>query len=844
MKRISIGRALLSMLLVPLLASAGSYLVPDDRSMIERADGIAVGVVLSSHSFMAPGGLILTDHLVGVEEGLKGAVAAGATATIREVGGTVGDESLVSSTAPGFAPGERVLVFLSRLAPDRWTTWSGELGKFSFVRDLDSAVLVREATAEEIFGWELPSARRYERVREAEEFLGYVRRVVASGTSQPASAAGAVAQEGPVEADSASVASTAAGIWNGDSGSSINVSISGTAASNTYGSVNGSNTLNFDVPESFTYGGGTQPLAGTVVGQALLRASSAQHQSSLGESYYTSTECDIVIQASLGFIETEVTAHEMGHCLGFRHSNVGTPSSSVALMNSSVGNGASLKAWDRDAANQVYGDGTYDATSTSGNAFLMQFSFTPAAGGRWQSGGFSMNVFETPVCSLPVITSQPASPSIASGQTATLTVTATGATSYQWYRGTSGSELNLISGATTSSYTTEALTATSQYWVKVTNACGSVNSTTATVTISCPKPGITVQPQSSSISSGESKLLSVVASNGPLTYQWYRGNAGDTSQPIAGATNSTYTTGALTSTTSFWVKVTNSCGSTNSVTATLTVCVIPTITAQPQNATITSGQAATLTVVASGATMYQWYRGIKGSTTNPINGATTSSYNTGPLTATSQYWVRAASNCAAADSDTVTVTVQSSCVAPAITAQPQSATVDFGETATLTVAATGTNLQYQWYQGPKGDLGRPIAGATTSAYTTPALTAAAQYWVFISNECGNASSETATLTVGCSIAITQEPQSVKIQKGETASFSVAATGPAPLTYQWYVGASGDESDPIAGATGTTLGTGAISKTTKFWVKVTSPCGTVDSQTATASVPGRKRIVRR
>ncbi|HEY0594044.1 MAG TPA: hypothetical protein VGF40_19895, partial [Thermoanaerobaculia bacterium] len=113
-----------------------------------------------------------------------------------------------------------------------------------------------------------------------------------------------------------------------------------------------------------------------------------------------------------------------------------------------------------------------------------------------------------------------------------------------------------------------------------------------------------------------------------------------------------------------------------------------------------------------------------------------------------------------------------------------------------------------------------------------------------SNECGNASSETATLTVGCSLAITQQPQSVKIQKGATATFTVAATGPAPLTYQWYVGASGDESDPISGATGTTLGTGPITRTTKFWVKVTSPCGSKNSQTATASVPGRKRLVRK
>ncbi|HEY0592874.1 MAG TPA: hypothetical protein VGF40_13970, partial [Thermoanaerobaculia bacterium] len=324
MNRFSIGRALLFLLLVPSLMSAGSYVVPDDQSMIQRADGIAVVVVLSRHSFVAPDGLIMTDYLVGVEEPLKGAFETGAAATIREVGGVVGSEALVSSTAPHFSAGERALVFLERAAPDAWTTWSGELGKFSFARAFGEAVLVREATEDEIFGSGLSESRRYERIRNADRFLAYVRTVVARGDGSDAIGATATPLEGAIEADSASVATAAAGIWNGDSTSSINISVAGTAASNTYGSANGSNTVNFDVPATFTYGGGTTPLAGSTVGQALLRVSSLKHASSLGEEYYSATECDIVIEAGLGAIETEVTAHEMGHCLGFRHSNEGT----------------------------------------------------------------------------------------------------------------------------------------------------------------------------------------------------------------------------------------------------------------------------------------------------------------------------------------------------------------------------------------------------------------------------------------------------------------------------------------------------------------------------------------
>jgi hypothetical protein len=57
----------------------------------------------------------------------------------------------------------------------------------------------------------------------------------------------------------------------------------------------------------------------------------------------------------------------------------------------------------------------------------------------------------------------------------------------------------------------------------------------------------------------------------PLSYQWYQGTSPSTTIPIAGATTSSYTTPALTSTTSYWVRVTNAYGTANSVTATITI---------------------------------------------------------------------------------------------------------------------------------------------------------------------------------------------------------------------------------------------------------------------------------
>src|SRR4029077_14776994 len=69
-------------------------------------------------------------------------------------------------------------------------------------------------------------------------------------------------------------------------------------------------------------------------------------------------------------------------------------------------------------------------------------------------------------------------------------------------------------------------------------------------------------------------------------------------------------------------------------------------------------------------------------------------------------------------SSAATLTVNTAPVAPTITTQPVNQTVTAGQTATFTVAATGTApLSYQWRKN-----GTAISGATSSTYTTPATT--------------------------------------------------------------------------------------------------------------------------
>jgi len=184
------------------------------------------------------------------------------------------------------------------------------------------------------------------------------------------------------------------------------------------------------------------------------------------------------------------------------------------------------------------------------------------------------------------------------------------------------------------------------------------------------------------------------------------------------------------------------------------------------------------------------------------------------------------------------VSVTSPCVAPSITSQPQSQTIQSGQTATMSVSASGTApLSYQWYQGSSGDTSNPIPGAITGSWTTPPLTQTTNYWVRVSNSCGSANSNTATITVTtpCTApSITTNPQGQTIQSGQTAALSVSASGTAPLSYQWYLGSSGDTLTPV-GTNSSSYTTPALTQTTSYWVRVTNSCGSANSNTATITV---------
>ena len=91
------------------------------------------------------------------------------------------------------------------------------------------------------------------------------------------------------------------------------------------------------------------------------------------------------------------------------------------------------------------------------------------------------------------------------------------------------------------------------------------------VDVLCTPPTIlgTSQPVSQTVASGAKAKLRVTAQGGAGTYQWYSGHAPITRFPVAGATSAEFETPAIFGPEMFWVRVSNPCGTVDSLTATV-----------------------------------------------------------------------------------------------------------------------------------------------------------------------------------------------------------------------------------------------------------------------------------
>ncbi|MCC6322424.1 MAG: immunoglobulin domain-containing protein [Phycisphaerales bacterium] len=424
---------------------------------------------------------------------------------------------------------------------------------------------------------------------------------------------------------------------------------------------------------------------------------------------------------------------------------------------------------------------------------------------------------------------QPENQTVCQGEFTTIAVTpsGTGPFTYSWRK--NGNPIGGFSA--TYSINPVEPTHAGNYDCVVTNACGSATSSVAVLTVTA-LPAVTTSPVSVAVCPGDPASFTVVATGAaPLSYQWQKDGA-----DVAGATSPTLNIPSVAAGNAgaYWCVVTNSCGSTFSDAATLTLGGGPTITTQPSPATVCEGQPASFTIVATGTgtITYQWRKGGV-----DVSGATSATYNLATVAiGDAGSYDCVATTCAGATSNAALLTVNS---APSITTQPSGVSGCEGSGVTLSVVAAGTApLSYQWRKNSSD-----IPSATGASLNFPSLAAAdaASYDCVVTNSCGNLASDPAVIDVQPGPSIDTHPTGGGVCEDGTINLTVAASG--ATGFQWRKSGSPLVNGPtgsgssVAGATTASLSitTAGAADADSYTCEVSAACGSVVSNPAVISI---------
>jgi alpha-tubulin suppressor-like RCC1 family protein len=342
--------------------------------------------------------------------------------------------------------------------------------------------------------------------------------------------------------------------------------------------------------------------------------------------------------------------------------------------------------------------------------------------------------------------------------------------------------------------------------VRVTPAAGQTGTATITLNVSDgtairtasfqltvlpTKPLFTLNPEGEKAVNPNSPATftaTYVAGIQPFTYRWRKNGT-----TISGATASSYTISNAQQTHegSYDCVITNSYGSFTTPATALTVNDPVVFLSPPLSQAANVDQEVNLSFQYTGTepVEFQWR---KNGTPLPGENAPNLIF-IADADSGGYYDVIATNSVGSVTSSSATLTVL---VPPAITAQPSDQNVSAGATAFFSVTASGPGLTYQWRRN----------GTDLSKQNGPMLMVSnvqksneGVYDVLVKNSFGAVLSEPAWLTLPTPLSITEQPLDVTAALGDTASFSVTATGQGTLSYQWL-----KDGKPIKGATASTL----------------------------------------
>ncbi len=453
------------------------------------------------------------------------------------------------------------------------------------------------------------------------------------------------------------------------------------------------------------------------------------------------------------------------------HPSYSPPTAGTISTSQTICTGGSPSAFTGTAASGGTGSYTYNWYSCTGGSCPTPVTNNPVAGAGWTNRGTNATGFNEPnnltqtttyvrgvesgecynwsniitvtVAADPSISITTSNQTICSGGNITFFTSVSGGTgtqTYQWQSSPNNSTWSNISGATSASYNTGALSSTTYFRV-LRNAsgigCNQATSNVVTVTVVAdPSVSITTPPQT--ICDGGSLTLntSISGGTGSNLYQWQSSPNNSTWSNVGSLTTSTtLSTGALSSSTYYRViRSANGIGCDDATSASVLITVVadPSINIATSPVVLCNGGSITLTTTTSGGTgtlTNQWQSSPNNSSWTDISGATGFTYNTGALSSSTYYRVyRSASGigCDNIYSSSVLITVVND---PTISITTPSQDICYQESLTLsssTSGGTGT-CTYQWQSSPNNSTWNNISGATSATYNTGPMTATTYY---------------------------------------------------------------------------------------------------------------------
>lgn len=307
------------------------------------------------------------------------------------------------------------------------------------------------------------------------------------------------------------------------------------------------------------------------------------------------TACFVVLALGLGLLVAgcgiaggNTPAHMPTVSLAASPTSINAGSTATLSVSATNANQVTITGTDGSSYSLSAAGGTQTVTPQTSTTYTA----TATGNGGTATATAAVTVNGTAASPTVTITANPTS--ITTGQSSTLTVTATNATGVV-VTGSDGNTYNLSPTGGTQSVTP---TASTTYTAVATGAAGkAVATATVTVTTSGP-PTITITANPTSITTGQSSILTVTATN--ATGVTVTGTDGSSyTLPTSGGTQSV----SPASTTTYTATATGPGGKvTATVTLTVTPAPPPTVTLAANPPSITDGQSSTLTATATNST--------------------------------------------------------------------------------------------------------------------------------------------------------------------------------------------------------------------------------------------------